>query len=317
MNTINTNPEKLEYLSDVLLYIMKGIQKDCLNLHYAIQNLHFGLDETTYTYLNRMLSNIAPEIENISKETIVLSSHMKEYAVRVRSIQSNIEIHVNNNVPSNEDNYFPPFPNYTSTKQLYQDYTINGRTAHVFDHPLDTGKNLVAEQGINDLNKQGTCSLVSCTNIMQMAGVKVSENEIVSYASKNNLCDSTGGTDSRFTEVSSILHHYGVETKTSFQETPETLAKIIENGHGVMISVDSGVLWNTPSMRFFSNVDHAVTVTSVARAPQSNKVIGFYICDTGRGCAQDSSRFVDIELMKKAHFNSKGHGIIYTQNIIR
>ena len=151
---------------------------------------------------------------------------------------------------------------------------------------------------------------------MKIGGVSESENSIVKNATQWGLCSRSGGTNASFSQLSEILSRYGIETERSSTLTPEGLAKVVENGHGTIISVDSGILWNEPSMKIFPSVDHAITVTSVARNPSSGKIEGFFVCDSGRCMSSDASRFVDINTMKRAHFNARNHGAIYTKNVI-
>ncbi len=207
-------------------------------------------------------------------------------------------------------------PDLRHTNQSYTNVNINGQTMSVYDHPQSLGDQLKSEQGNNDLNKIGTCSLVSCTNIMKIGGVSESENSIVKNATQWGLCSRSGGTNASFSQLSEILSRYGIETERSSTLTPEGLAKVVENGHGTIISVDSSILWGEPSMKIFPSVDHAITVTSVARNPSSGKIEGFFVCDSGRCMSSDASRFVDINTMKRAHFYARNHGAIYTKNVI-
>lgn len=203
------------------------------------------------------------------------------------------------------------------TKQsVCQSILPNGHIANIFDHPNELAVKLYSSQGNNSYKMDGTCSLVSSANILIISGREISEQQIVDYARNNNLCSNTGGTDPRFIRLTSLWKYFGMTSTTSFNNSAESLATIVESGRGVVISVDSDVLWDQGSQNYYSQVDHAITVTSTARDVQTGELIGFYICDSGRCSPDDGGRFVSIQLMNDAHFNAVGHGMIYTNNII-
>jgi hypothetical protein len=68
-----------------------------------------------------------------------------------------------------------------------------------------------------------------------------------------------------------------------------------------------GVLWQVPEDVGNGAVNHAVTVTGVAREPQSRKIQGFYINDSGNG---KSAEFVRAILIRVAWADTGGWNII-------
>ena len=133
--------------------------------------------------------------------------------------------------------------------------------------------------------------MVSCENVLRMAGLEeVTEQDIVDYAAntenpygtKERLCvtDSTpganGGTNCLDRQV--ILNDFGVSSGIEYQSV-DTIAKAVESGRGVIISVDAGKFYDRPE---YNGGGHAVTVTSVRRGPDG-ELQGFYICDSNSG----------------------------------
>lgn len=292
------------------------IAKECNELKDALAKLKSNSSteeieqiEQCVKQIEDILSNSEIDLQNLVRKI----SEYERFVVRLKMASGGLSFGNNTN---KENSFRSSVPNLNHTNQSYTNATINGQAMFVYDHPQSLGSQLKSEQGKNDLNKLGTCSLVSCTNIMKIGGVSESENSIVKNATQWGLCSRSGGTNASFSQLSEILSRYGIETERSSTLTPEGLAKVVENGHGTIISVDSSILWNEPSMKIFPSVDHAITVTSVARNPSSGKIEGFFVCDSGRCMSSDASRFVDINTMKRAHFYARNHGAIYTKNVI-
>jgi|HubBroStandDraft_5_1064220.scaffolds.fasta_scaffold193930_2 hypothetical protein len=160
------------------------------------------------------------------------------------------------------------------------------------------------QQGENDLGYEGTCGLVSCEDILQQFGIDVNENEVVTFAAANGLCEisflpeESGGT----TEYSQaeLLTDLGVPAHAEFGDTQEQLAQYIEEGRSVLVEVNAGELWDSPADVGFGEPNHVVVVTGVARDPDSGGIEGFYINDSGRGYPSDSGRFVDSDVIHNA-----------------
>lgn len=188
-----------------------------------------------------------------------------------------------------------------------------GPDGYVYNTPEQTGLKLNYDQGVpieqggeGVKGFEGTCGLVSCQNIMRMAGMKISEADVVNYARHTKdprrvfgrLCtvgstsENNGGT--YCLNRKDILAHYGIQ---SFVEAPsiEKIGKYVGEGRGVILSVDANVLWNRPSKAIER---HAVVVTSVIRDNSpTGSPLKFYICDSGnRKCAMK----VDADVLQRA-----------------
>ena len=174
----------------------------------------------------------------------------------------------------------------------------------VFNTPVETGGKLDSNQGkVNGF--LGTCGLVSCVNILRLAGYPATESEVVSYASttsagfgRGKLCttnsfpEDNGGTSAKTRQQ--ILQHFGV--KSELQEASvDNIADAVSDGRGVIISVYAGMLYKGWS----NHRDlHAITVTSVKKDRFGN-VLGFYVCDSGTG-GVDSSKFYTVFQVENA-----------------
>lgn len=172
-------------------------------------------------------------------------------------------------------------------------YTTDEKGNQIYDHPDILERYLYRNQGSAYPNSiTGTCGLCSCANILRMAGVDYNEQQIVDYALQHGLCDNdsnrpsgNGGTgpDDR----QKILEAFGIQTHTvtvtlndsgeADQQTINDLAGFVENGQGVIISVNANELNSN-----YGNGRHAIVVTSVTRDPDGN-ILGFNICDSNSG----------------------------------
>ena len=200
-----------------------------------------------------------------------------------------------------------------------------------FDSPEELGKNLNSKQGRTPEEGGegiegfgGTCGIVSVENILRMAGVDVTEAELIKYATthsyvrdskKRYLCTKdgsygdNGGTYPE--ERQMILRHYGLESDIIKKAEIQDIASFVEAGKGVIASVDANRLWYE---RQATNAElHAVTVTSVQRDVTTNEILGFYICDSGKGLA---SWYIPVDKMKFALESGSGN-LNVTKDIIR
>lgn len=178
----------------------------------------------------------------------------------------------------------------SSTKQRWR-REIDGSL--VYNTPHETAGRLDCRQG-KVKNYLGTCGLVSCVNILRLAGVSASEAEIVAYAastvdeasnaflsslSKRTLCVSNsfpaynGQTGAKARQK--ILEHFGIPSYTA-KQTISTIAEAVESGHGVIVSVYADTLYE--GIRT-NNGLHAVTITSVKKSA-TGRIIGFYVADS-------------------------------------
>lgn len=153
-----------------------------------------------------------------------------------------------------------------------------------YNSPEETGKKLDSNQGKFG-NFLGTCGCVSCVNILLLAGITVTEAELVLFASTHTdedgetLCisgsidgESNGGTSP--TDRLNILAAYGMDS-TLKPATIENIFTEVGGGHGVIASVHADMLYDG----IVANNDyHAVTITSVKT--KNGKPYSVTICDS-------------------------------------
>lgn len=181
-----------------------------------------------------------------------------------------------------------------SLSKTTQGWIKDGEGNLTYNSPIETGEKLDFHQGKVE-NFRGTCGLCSCENVLRMAGVLVSERDIVRYASTtyedaNNsfvasltgrtLCrtgsapSSNGGTSANARKK--ILEHFGVPSYTATQSI-ETIADAVSTGHGVIASVHAERLY-FKRRPIYADL-HAITITSVKK-DSTGKILGFYVCDS-------------------------------------
>lgn len=153
--------------------------------------------------------------------------------------------------------------------------------AIVYDRPVEKRKDLELSQG-KVHRFHGTCGLCSCVNILRLAGVAITEKEMVAFAREHKLCqnhfwlksEKNGATSAD--DRQQILKYFGISSVLMPPDI-EAIADAVENGKGVIISVYASQLWN---VRKSSEDLHAVAVTSVKKDCEGN-ILGFYIADSG------------------------------------
>lgn len=171
-------------------------------------------------------------------------------------------------------------------------------------------------QGDNSYGYTGTCGLCSVECVLKEFGVHANEDDVVRYAVDCGLCDVSeprsemdGGTT--FEAIEKILDGCRIPSHCEIAESLEDVAADIEAGHGVIIGVNSGVLWNNANFYESGQPNHFVTITGVARDTADGNIIGFYINDSGNGKAAD---FIDADTMQVA-FLEAGGGCVVTDVI--
>jgi uncharacterized protein YvpB len=168
------------------------------------------------------------------------------------------------------------------------------------------------QQGDNPYGIQEDCGLVSCQDVLNQFGIPVNETDVVTHAVTNGECqfsasDISGSGGTSVDDQVHILNDYGVPAHAESGQALEGLAANVEQGHGVIIEANAGVLWNDPNYVESGQANHAVTVTGVARDPATGAVQGFYINDSGTG---QSGEFVSAQTMTDAWQDTGGQCVV-------
>lgn len=197
---------------------------------------------------------------------------------------------------------------------LIHDQLPDGRDSLVYGDVSDDTE-FTSRQGDNPQGFKGTCGLVSCTNVLREFGVEVSEADVVRHALVNLECnvdvqdaDASGGTTPD--TQARLLGEFGVPASVERHGSLESLAAEIEAGHGVIVGVNAGLLWENSDAWDFGQANHAVTVRAVARDPATGELQGFFIADSGRGLDADARRFVSADLMDQCHLAAGGLSVV-------
>lgn len=204
--------------------------------------------------------------------------------------------------------------------------------AIVYGDPQDAARKVDWRQGDTDLNVKGNCGLTSVANLLELSGRHVGEREVTRLAMEKKLCAweswrspaEKGGTDIQQRQV--LLKAYGIssEIAKSYEDkgSLSSVAQEVMAGKGCLMSVNAGILWKNPAYigatyggRPVSN--HVVTVTGAAFDARSGGLKGLYICDSGRGEAEDACRFVSVQELNQCYTQVVRAGVNITANPIR
>ncbi len=174
---------------------------------------------------------------------------------------------------------------FQGQKTTAQTFRTNPDGTKTFDSPEETGKKLDSHQGKVE-GFRGTCGIVACVNIFRLLGVRMTEKDLVAFASSTSRGDGrmlcTTGLPAEFNggtgpeERRKILDAFGLSSSVEHCSA-ESIARRVEEGRGVIICVDADILhYGEHLMR---SANHAVTVTATRRDAKGN-LLGFYLCDS-------------------------------------
>ena len=326
ISDVKARLEKLQALLDELESLTNQL---CLEKDVIVNNETKleGVASTLKAEFNVLVNTSSHAIELLNQIGVVLSVYI------------NKKIEINIMSPNNEGcafsaNQSDGASRSAGPRMLTQtaQYWHSSGEIKTYDSPVETGLKLNCNQGVPKdrggegiAGFEGTCGLVSCENVLRMAGVDVTESDIIEYARTHRtggifhrraLCtidrepEENGGTYAE--DRQSILRAYGVESSIEYVDTNQ-LANYVGEGRGVIANVDANILWY--GRQLSDNAYHAITVTSVVRDSISNQVYGFYICDSG-SCNNDSARYVPAEVLETAMTATHGQ-VNVTRSIIR
>ena len=196
--------------------------------------------------------------------------------------------------------------------------SIGGQTVQVYGYPKRY--ELDYRQGDTYQAYTGSCGLTAAANILIMAGrLTISEQETIDYAFEQYLTHTDfqpelSGATTALQQVQ-LLNGLGLPSTSAFGYDANYLAELVRLGHGVVLGVNAGNLWNEPQFQD-GQVNHAVTVTGVAYSEATQELLGFYIADSGRGYVSDMSRYVPLAEFEAAA-NVHGAYLAYTLDAVK
>ena len=197
--------------------------------------------------------------------------------------------------------------------------------AIVCGDPIALGDILDGSQGYdNPYGAFGTCGLNAIANICVMAGLDVTEPQVVEYAMENDLCTRDdpklhGGGTTAMQQIK-LLEHYGFPSHCELAQdgaTKERLAAAVEGGHGVLLGLNSGVLQDRPWKIYNEDHEivatHAVCLTGTVRDADT----GFYMCDSSAQTPDAARTYVPVDKFDDCFGEIKGGFAVITDGPIR
>lgn len=181
-------------------------------------------------------------------------------------------------------------------------------------HPFEAAPLLDYDQGDNSLGYSSNCGLVSIANMGQLFGMGTTEDQITRLADGQGLCNNNpwvapayrGGVSDG--DMIGLLDQLGLTAEaygaSSAAGSLEAIAGYIEEGRGVTIGVNAGILWDNPSVVDAGNANHQILVTGACRDLKTGSVVGLFVCDSGRHLESDACRFVSVEILEEAYVNA-------------
>jgi len=194
---------------------------------------------------------------------------------------------------------------------------VGGKQALIYGSPK--AYDLDYQQGNGVVGYDGTCGETSVVNVLRMADQWRSEKEVVQRAIDNKWCvtdgpSTSGKGGSSVVDQKRLLDSYGLRADFTLDYEQDKLVAMVKEGRGVMVAVDSRRLWS--GGQGLNHTDHVVTVTGVAYAAETGDLMGVYIADSGRGKADDASRYLSVDELRAAA-DVSGAGMVYTLDPIK
>lgn len=203
---------------------------------------------------------------------------------------------------------------------------FEGQNVIVTGEPFAIAGRLDSVQGDNIYGISGNCGLVSCSNYLNLCGIKADENMVSGFALANNLCSRSvfsskadwGGTlDS---QLEKIVESYGVPSSVyhpgDAKGTIEGIANAVEEGRAVMIGINAGYLWDDANSVGNGNANHEITVTGTIRDTKG-ELAALTICDSGRQMEADSCRVVPVSLLHDCYTKVNGSSAVISDDAVR
>ena len=176
--------------------------------------------------------------------------------------------------------------------------------AYVFGTEDGIENKFTGRQGNNNFGIENNCGVACVAQILILAGRRVSENDVLRVAIGEGLCNITDATMGANGATSSIhraelLSRFNIKSTVELAK-PKDIAKYIEHGHGVIVSVDAGIFWGVPENL---GVGHAIVLYGTVHRASDGALIGFVACDTGSGNNKD---FVPIDIFEAGYNYDRG-----------
>jgi hypothetical protein len=215
------------------------------------------------------------------------------------------------------------FRSLNSTRQSYCKAKTGNKDILVFDHPKESAKNAVINQGsANPGQIEGTCGLCATGTIIRKAGANASEKSMISYATTNGLCSTgksperNGGTSPA--QLVALLQGFaGLNAKNEYGKSLEELTTAVEKGQGVVVGVNPSI-FNPKWYGEYNpndNGGHWVVLESIVRDASSNKILGYVILDSNGDSSRTACQTIKAALLEDAYYMDGADSVITTDII--
>ena len=209
---------------------------------------------------------------------------------------------------------------YEKTRQEFTHDTIGGHDVLVFDHPRESAKNAIYNQGSASGAYKGTCGLCALGTVLRKAGFNVNEGKMISFAAANGYCaqgltaGNNGGTSPG--NLRDIAEKMGGLTLKPMQgQGLLSLAGEVESGKGVIVGVRAGMLNSPIGYDPYNTAGHWVVLESVIRDVKSKDILGFMITDSNGDSPDRACQYVSLDTLSRA-YSHDGCDALITEEII-
>lgn len=135
--------------------------------------------------------------------------------------------------------------------------------------------------------------------IEAITGREIPIEELVAVAEENGWFVPGENEGTVSLNMDKLVEYYGVENEMSFNNDIESLEEALNDGHKVIVSVDSGQIWKGEENDIFSpetTADHAVEVIGIDRTDPESPMVVLNDSGTPNGCGE----LVPLEVFENA-----------------
>lgn len=125
--------------------------------------------------------------------------------------------------------------------------------------------------------------------IEEALGREIDVEELVAIADENGWFDADLDSGTVTLNMNKLLEYYGVEHEMSFGNDIDAIEQALNEGHNVIVSVDSGQIWYGEDNNIFSPftaADHAVEVIGIDRTDPEHPMVILNDSGTPNGCGE-------------------------------
>ncbi|WP_413456784.1 calcium-binding protein [Herbaspirillum huttiense] len=198
---------------------------------------------------------------------------------------------------------------------------ITGPDVLTYGNPFAFSNDLDYNQGDAVARYEGTSGEVCIANLATIAGMSVTEKDVVNKAIAEKLCDTTSKSTTKRGTISAeneliLLKEFGLASTLTQGFDENAVARDILAGKGVIVTVNGSKLWAKNIPENVGMTDHMIAIIGVGYGAQTGAVDGFYITDSGRGRDTDTCRYVSLQTLRDCT-NASGSVTITTNDAIK